>query len=316
MMMRALWLISIAIKTHLIFVTFLALSMTSCNVIHWKKSRIESKLTDAGFERRIEPLGDAAIEYWIGGSGPDLLLLHGFGASAIWQWVDQMDLYVRDYRVIVPNLLWFGASHSKKNDFTLDHQLQIVLALLDHLDSKRSHVIGLSYGGFVTYELAARHPDRVDKIVISDSPARTFRFEDYESACARMNVEKLSDLLVPTDVKGVDLLMELGYYSPPWAPRFAKRQVVTTLYSRYPKQQRALLDTMIDNWPADDGTTPKAPSLLIWGEHDTLFPLSLAKRLQKRLGQRTRLETIPKARHAPHLEHPEKFNRLVLEFLE
>jgi len=72
----------------------------------------------------------------------------------------------------------------------------------------------------------------------------------------------------------------------------------------------------VESWPDDDGATPESPALLIWSEGDNLFPVSLAKRLQDRLGENTRLEIISHARHAPNLEHPERFNQLVLDFLK
>jgi pimeloyl-ACP methyl ester carboxylesterase len=288
---------------------------TACNVVASRQEGIEDRFRGAGFERRVEQVGDATLEYWVGGEGPDLLLLHGFGASAIWQWADQIEPFAHDHRVIVPNLLWFGASESTSDDYGLDHQVRVVAALLDRLGSERAHVLGLSYGGLVAYELAARHPERIDRLVLSDSPGKAYRLDDYEAACERFGVERLSTLLVPSDRAGVRQLMEIGYADPPWVPGFALDQVLDGLYQEHRAEKAALLDTIVADWPALDETDPTAPTLLIWGRDDTVFPLAIGERLQQRLGDRAALEIIDDARHAPNLEHPDQFNALVLGFL-
>jgi pimeloyl-ACP methyl ester carboxylesterase len=56
-------------------------------------------------------------------------------------------------------------------------------------------------------------------------------------------------------------------------------------------------------------------TLVVWGEHDRIFPVDLARRLVAHLGGRARLAVLPEAAHAPNLEHPTPFNRHVLDFL-
>jgi len=287
----------------------------ACNVVRSRQEGIEDRFRGAGLERRVEQIDDATLEYWIGGSGSDLILLHGFGATAIWQWADQIEPLAERYRVIVPNLLWFGESASENLDFGLDHQVKVVLALLDRLESERVHIVGLSYGGLVAYELAARHPDRVDRLVLSDSPGKVYRKEDYEAACERFGVERLSTLLVPDDRDGVRVLMEIGYKDPPWVPGFALDQVLTELYAEHRDEKAALLDTLVTDWRYLDDIDPVAPTLLIWGREDTVFPLEIGERLAVRLGNLATFEVIDDARHAPNLEHSNRFNELVLEFL-
>lgn len=56
------------------------------------------------------------------------------------------------------------------------------------------------------------------------------------------------------------------------------------------------------------------PTLVVWGEHDPVFPLDAGRRLSKMLD--ATLVVIPDARHAPNMEHPEAFNRALIEFLD
>ena len=288
-----------------------------CNAVAWKRGRHESTFRDAGLKPSQVTLGDATVRYWSGGAdGPPVLLLHGFGASAIWQWFGQVEALAKHHRVIAPDLLWFGGSSSTRRDFSVDYQMATLVALLDHLKTGSVRVAGISYGGFVAYELAAEHPARVERLVIIDSPARTYTKADYAGLCKRYSVAHIGTVLVPTDTEGVQTLLEIAKYDPDWAPGWAKQQVLDQLYSARRKEQVALLDSLIA--AADDlaGRTsrPAAPALLIWGSDDPVFPVALGRRLEKHLGPQTRLEIIGEARHAPNLEHPERVSELLLGF--
>lgn len=293
------------------------LGFGGCNAIAWKRGQLEDEFSDAGMRRAEARLGDATVSYWDGGAdGPPVLLLHGFGASAIWQWHGQIEEIAKQHRVIMPDLLWFGGSSSTRRDFRIDYQVDTVVALMDHLGVKRAHVVGISYGGFVSYELAAAHPQRVDRTVILDSPARTYTRADYAELCERFSVDHIGSVLVPTTTEGVQRLLEIAKFDPDWAPDWVKKQVLEQLYGQHGVEQVALLDGLLaeaDTLQARAGR-PQGRVLLIWGQQDAVFPLPLAHRLQRHLGQETRLEVIAEAKHAPNLEHPEKVTRLLLEF--
>jgi pimeloyl-ACP methyl ester carboxylesterase len=288
-----------------------------CDVVRLQRGRLEGRFDEAGLEARTERIGDATVAYREGGRGPAVLLLHGFGAPAIWQWAGQVGALARGHRVIVPDLLWFGGSSSDVADLSLDHQVRIVLALLDRLGVARAHVVGISYGGLVAYELAAAHPDRVEKVVIVDSPGRAYERADYDSLCRRMGVAKVSDLLVPKDAAGVRRLLEIAYDDPPNLPEWVLEQTLEELYSEHLEEKAALLDVVVDHLEeltaGPDGM--RAQTLVVWGREDPVFPLEIGQRLVKRLAGRARLEIIEDARHAPPVEHPDEFNRILLGFL-
>ncbi len=292
---------------------------SGCNVIAWQQRRLEHRFRDAGFKQGTVTLerGKTTVGYWAGGRGPAVLLIHGFGASAIWQWYQQIEVLAARHRVIVPDLLWFGASSSRRADHSLAHQVQAVVGLLDHLGQRRVHVVGISYGGLVAYELARAHPHRVERLVMVDSPGPVYTRADYKLLCARFKVRHIGEVLVPTDPAGVQVLMDLAYHDPDYAPAWVRRQVVGTLYSRYRREKVALVDDMLQDMGRLTARpiTMTAPTLIVWGKQDPVFPLELAWRLSARLGGRARLEVIDRARHAPNLEHPEAFNRLVVPFL-
>jgi pimeloyl-ACP methyl ester carboxylesterase len=296
----------------------LALSSSACDVVRWRGQTIERRLERTGFERRVEEVGDAKVAFWDGGEGPAIVLLHGFGADAMWQWNPQAEAFAAKHRVVIPDLLWFGGSKTADADYSLAHQVDMVLALLDRLDIATADFVGNSYGGLVEYELARTHPERVRRLVISDSPGAVYTRADYDALCARFGVTDVGDLLVPADANGVKGLLELGYYHPPLLPRFVLESAFEEMYSEHHTERRALLAWLIENMDALSAKPekPTAPTLIVWGDQDEVFPLELAERLAAHLGPSTRTHVIERARHAPNLEHPDEFNGAVLDFLD
>ncbi len=173
--------------------------LTGCNVIALKQAGIERTLRDAGMAPADVRLGADTVHYWSGGHGPTVLLVHGFGASASWLWYPQVEDLTRDHRVLLPDLLWFGDSRSDQRDFSLDHQVKMVEALLDRLGEREVDVVGVSYGGLVAHELASNRVEGMRSLVLVDTPGRVYTHEDYRSVCRRFHVSALTEVLVPHD---------------------------------------------------------------------------------------------------------------------
>lgn len=299
----------------LCFLAALLAILTGCNVVAMQQARIESSMRASGLAAADITLGADRIHYWSGGRGPTVLLVHGFGASAEWLWYPQVADLAKDHRVIVPDLLWFGESHSDDRDFSIDHQVHAVEALLDKLGEREADVVGVSYGGLVAHELASDRPAAVRRLVLVDTPGRVYTRADYDTLCRRMHVDHVGRVLVPRDPQGVETLLSLAYFNPPWIPDFALEQTLTSLYASYREERVALLDALLDNMDRLKArpVTLRARSMVIWGRQDPVFPLEVGERLAQSLHAPIRV--IDDARHAPNLEHPEAFNRILRGFL-
>jgi pimeloyl-ACP methyl ester carboxylesterase len=290
--------------------------LTGCNVIALKQAGIERTMRDAGMAPADVKIGADTVHYWAGGHGPTVLLVHGFGASATWLWYPQVEDLARDHRVILPDLLWFGDSSSTDRDFSLDHQVRMVEALLDRLGEREADVVGVSYGGLLAHELASDRPAAVKHLMLVDTPGRVYTREDYHLLCRRMRVKHLGEVLVPRDPVGVDTLLGLAYFDPPTVPGFALKQALDALYSNYREERVALLDTLLRDIDVLEArpVTLRAKTMVLWGREDPVFPLEVGERLAR--GLRAPLRVIDHARHAPNLEHPEEFNRILRGFLD
>ena len=291
--------------------------VSACNVVRIGERQLNRKLERRGITADTVRLGDATVRYYEGGEGTPVVLLHGFGASSVWQWHEQVGPLAQNHRVIMPDLLWFGGSWSKRREFGIDHQIDVVIELLDHLGVESAHFVGISYGGIVAHELAAKHPDRVRKLAILDSPGRVFTAQDHAQMLARFSVADVGELLVPTTPHDVQVLMNLGYHKPPKAPRWVHAQVLSAMYGQFREEKAQLLETMVAQLDALEERPGEVTheTLLIWGEHDSVFPLEIGRRLEAAMRGRARLRVVQNAGHAPNLEHGNLVARWLVEFL-
>ena len=282
-----------------------------CNVVAMKQAGIERTMRDAGLVPADVRLGADSLHYWSGGHGPTVVLVHGFGGSATWLWYPQVADLARDHRLVVPDLLWFGDSRSDARDFTIDHQVRALEALLDRLGDHEADLVGVSYGGLVAHELASDRPAAVRNLVLVDTPGRVYTIEDYRLLCRRLGVDDLSKILIPHDNDGVEGLLSLAYFDPPWVPGFALQQALVALYAPFRDERVELLHALLRDMNVLEArpVTLRARASVIWGRQDPVFPLEVGERLAASL--HAPLRVMESARHAPNLEHPEEFNRIL-----
>jgi pimeloyl-ACP methyl ester carboxylesterase len=117
-------------------------------------------------ERRIR-VGDVELNVAAIGSGPPVLLLHGWPDS--WHlWHDQMDALARSgYRVIAPDLRGYGESDHPQSarEYSLATVIDDVAAILDEFDVERAAVVGHDWGAALAWLVATFLPERVERLV-------------------------------------------------------------------------------------------------------------------------------------------------------
>lgn len=125
--------------------------------------------------------------------GTPLLLLHGFTSDRR-MWHQVVTMLERDARIIVPDLRGHGESDAPEDPgaYTMEGYAADVLALLDHLEIDRCHLVGSSFGGMVAMELAVTCPERVGTLTLSDTspayerPDYSEEFREREHGLAKM----------------------------------------------------------------------------------------------------------------------------------
>ncbi len=289
----------------------------------WSFVALQERLFEFRFEAAgLRPerfvLPSANLHVWHGGArrGRPLLLLHGFGADALWGWVPQSAL-AREHALIVPDLAWFGRSEGTRGAWDTRDQARAMIELLDALDVDEVDVAGISYGGFVALEMAAGWSRRVRRLILIDSPGHTYTLDDYHDMLERLSLESVADLVVPDSARDVKRLVKLAWFRAPPVPSFVARDVFSRMFQTHREEKVRLLDALLARAARID---PGAydipqPTLILWGDRDPLFPLPLAHRLAAAIGPQARVEVVQDASHAPNLEHPARFVRLIRVFL-
>ena len=113
---------------------------------------------------------EAATQYVrTGGSGPAVLLLHGFGDTGD-MWQPLAERLVNDHRVIVPDLRGMGLSSHPEDGYEKVAQARDLITILDRLGVERVTLITHDIGNMVGYALAAQYPARVTKWAVMDAP--------------------------------------------------------------------------------------------------------------------------------------------------
>ncbi|MDF1792925.1 MAG: alpha/beta hydrolase [Thalassobaculaceae bacterium] len=109
------------------------------------------------------------IHVRVGGQGPAVVLLHGFGDTGD-MWAPMAADLARDHTVVVPDLRGIGLSAYPKDGYDKRTQAADIRSVLTHLGLDRAAVVGHDIGTMVAYAYAARYPDKTDKLVVMDAP--------------------------------------------------------------------------------------------------------------------------------------------------
>lgn len=152
---------------------------------------------------------------------PAVVLIHGFGPAAIWQWRLQVQFLAPHFNVYVPDLIFFGGSSSTSSERSETFQAASVGKLLDKLKVEKFKVVGTSYGGMVAYNLAKMFgEERVEKVVIASSGVNMKRSNNV-ALVQRAELEKIEDLMLPATPQQLRKLMSLSIYkTPQFLPHF------------------------------------------------------------------------------------------------
>ena len=123
----------------------------------------------SSFKTETVAVGDSKIYLRIGGKGPAVVLLHGFGETGD-MWSPLAAKLAADHTVIVPDLRGMGLSSHPKDGFDKATQARDLATILDGLHIDRFDLVAHDIGNMVGFALATQQPDRVTRFVLLDAP--------------------------------------------------------------------------------------------------------------------------------------------------
>src|SRR6201995_5319372 len=132
-------------------------------------AKAKMPLFPAGFRTQDVPSNGTTLYVRIGGHGPAVVLLHGYGESGD-MWVPLATELAKDHQVIVPDLRGLGLSPKPAGGFDKKTQAADVAGVMDALGAAKADVVAHDIGNMVAFQVAARYPQRVRKLVGIDGP--------------------------------------------------------------------------------------------------------------------------------------------------
>jgi pimeloyl-ACP methyl ester carboxylesterase len=274
------------------------------------------KYTDNGFLHLAIQSEDLFIDYWDNHKeAKTVILLHGFGAQAEFQWYKQVETLAKQYRVIIPNLLYFGKTRQNEK-YQLQHQVDFVDTLVQHLGLVQFDLVGISYGGLIAVEYCQQNISFVNKLVVIDAPIKYFTNEDLQQVCKRYDLDSILDLFAPMTYIGLKKQFRAAYYAKPLIPNFIYKILFDNLCLpniEHWKKLIVALNAQLDFYAERDYTFEQQ-TLLIWGAKDDIVPSSIGYQLNQHL-KNSSMELIDKAKHLPNIEKPNQFNQILTDFL-
>lgn len=208
-------------------------------------------------ETKIVPVNGLELFVRIGGSGPPLLLLHGFFQTGS-QWQSYIDDLSRDFQLIIPDLRGHGQSTNPSGKFTYALTAADVLALLDHLEIETCLGVGYSLGGIALLIMAIEQPQRISAMSVwSSSPVLK---EQARKVMRALTMKKIE----------TEMTSWLQWLSANHVRTEGQFDALLAQYHRIAETSGIL------NLSARELGSIEAKTLIIHGDRDAYFPVDIA----------------------------------------
>lgn len=267
-------------------------------------------------------VGNIKTRYWEAGQGdPPVLLVHGLG-SFIEHWENNVIPLSKQYRVIALDLVGFGLTDKADVPYTVPYMARFIKDFMATKEIKSASIVGNSLGAAIAIELYLNNPKIVDKLVLLNGGC----FERKMALEFRLlTIPFIGRRWMIPNRYGIAKFMKLVFYDK----NLITDEMIDLVYERIiqPGSVNAYLKTLhngadlfglrqnLVDRTNDNASRITAPTLVIWGSKDKLFPVSHAYKAAKILPN-ARVHVIENCGHMPQMERAEEFNNLVLGFLK
>lgn len=257
------------------------------------------------------------------GSGPVVLLLHGLGCDHT-TWAPVMESLARTHTVIAPDLLGHGSSDKPRADYSVGGYANGMRDLLTVLGVDSATVVGHSFGGGVAMQFAYQYPERTERLVLVGSGGLGPDVSPAIRAITTPGFHQVMGLLSAPGLRHVTTAT-LRLLARSRMPQARDLGEVADIYDSFkdPRTRAAIRHVVraVVDWRGQIVTmsdraylTEAMPMCVIWGADDMVIPVSHASNASA-LAPSARIEVVPNAGHFPHRDHPERFVKIVRDFM-
>ena len=255
------------------------------------------------------------LYYEVHGDGPPLVLVMGIGYdSSLWT-LAQVPALSTQFQVVLVDNRDAGRSSKASHPYRIADMADDLAGLLDALGIARSHLLGLSMGGMIALEFALRHPDRLDRLVLTGTGAAPAR--------AAVDPIRIWSWVKTNDATGEVFggqqfvsLFSTSFLRNHQAVRDTAELLASNPHPMSPEAYQRQADAYGQFDALDRLGAINAPTLVIVGEQDLLTPPWIAKEVAAAIpGARFEVIRGDGSSHLVPIERPDDFNRLVSDFL-
>jgi 2-hydroxy-6-oxonona-2,4-dienedioate hydrolase len=241
---------------------------------------------------------DGKFKFIEEGTGEPLLLLHGlFGALSNFK--DLIEYFKHSYRIIVPMLPLFELDLLHTSVGGLQ---KFVNRFIEARKYDNIHLLGNSLGGHVALVYILKHPERIKSLILTGSSGL------FENGMGDSYPKR-------GDKEYIRKKTQLTFYDPAMATEELVNECFEITNNRLKVIKIiALAKSAIRNNLGEELSSIKQPTCLIWGNNDTITPPFVAKEFHK-LIPNSEVHFIDKCGHAPMMEVPHEFNRILEQFM-
>jgi len=255
----------------------------------------------------IHKLKEINLYYEIHGEGEPLLLIHGLGSSSR-DWELQLDFFAQNYKLILVDVRGHGRSGKPPGPYSIPLFAEDIKKLLQALQVGPAHILGISLGGMIAFQLGISHPEVVKSLIIVNSTPElvAHTLKDWLGVWQRLLIVRFMGMRKMGEVLGNRFL--------PGPEQAQLREIFIDRWAENDKP--AYLEAMkaVMGWSVTDRLGEiRCPTLVIGADGD-YFPTAEKENYVKQIpgGE---LLIIENSRHALPAEKPAEFNLAVKEFL-
>ncbi len=287
-------------------VLVVAIACTGCASFH------AGKLPGTPADATFVDVDGISVRYREAGTGPAVVLIHGYGASAD-HWAPVIPALAVHHRVIAIDLKGFGWTSRPDGDYSPAAQAQLVWHVLDKLGVTDVAIVGHSWGSSVALSMAVTHPVRVRRVALYSAYVYDEQVPSFFRWAEKPGIgEALFTLFYRQRIED---RAPLAYYDERWVTQARVERVEDEL-SRDGTVAAALAVAREHHF-ADLHAKLRGfsrPVLLLWGENDEVTPIQYGERLAAELPN-ARLVRFPRCGHIPMVEAHNPSTRELAMFL-
>ena len=253
-----------------------------------------------------QQVNGVSLYYEVMGAGEPVLLLHGLGSS-LRDWERQLPVFVEHYQVIACDVRGHGRSSKPTGPYSVPQFTADIIALLHHLHVESAHVLGLSMGGMIAFQLAVDAPQLVKSLVIVNSGPELVPTTRQEHLAVWQRL-LISRLMGPK--KMGEVISQRLFPNP---DQTEMRQTMASRWAENDKAAYLAATKALIGWSVT-AQLPQiiCPTLIITADQD-YTPIAAKEAYMKQIAK-AQLLVIENSRHATPIDQSERFNTAVLQF--